>query len=460
MLSAFEINSLNKNTAIHFVGIGGISMSGLAEIMLSRGFKVTGSDWKKTHITDKLEKLGATVFEGQKYENVKNAGLVVYTAAAKQDNPEIIAAKENGITLLNRAEFLGALMKEYSQAIGIAGTHGKTTTTSILTHALLKAGTDATVSIGGELNLIGGNVRAGKSEYFLTEACEYTNSFLSFFPKIAVITNIEEDHLDFFSGIEEIRESFLNFALLTKDKGCVIACGDDENVKLALSGHGLNLHYYGLSDDMEYTATNIKYTNGLPSFDVVKDGTFLTHITLSVPGEHNIKNALASVAVCCELGLDLDKCAEGIAEFYGTKRRFEKKGTLGGALIMDDYAHHPTEISATISAAKGMNPQRLRIVFQPHTYSRTKTLWNDFVSCFDGTDELILTDIYPAREVFDGVTKSEDLAADIKKRGINVKFISSFDDICTYLKNTAADGDLIFSMGAGDVVRIADTIAE
>ena len=457
-MSIININSLNKNSVIHFVGIGGISMSGLAEIMLSRGFKVTGSDWKKTHITDRLEKLGAIVYEGQRSENIGAATLVVYTAAAKEDNPELEAAKEASIPILNRADFLGSLMKEYPVAIGVAGTHGKTTTTSILAHAMLKAGTDATVSIGGELDLIGGNVRAGNSSYFLTEACEYTNSFLSFFPKIAVITNIEEDHLDFFKDIEEIRESFLKFAMLTKGKGDVIACGDDENIRIALEDKELNLIYYGLGDNCEYTAKNIVYKNGLPSFDVVRSGNVITKIKLSVPGEHNIKNALASIAVCCELGLDLNICSEGISEFYGTKRRFEKKGTLNGAVIMDDYAHHPTEIKATIEAAKKLEKSKIKVIFQPHTYSRTRTLWDDFVNCFDGVDELILTEIYPAREVFDGITKSEDLAEDIKKHGINVKFMDSFDKICTYISETSAEGDVIFTMGAGDVVKIAETL--
>ena len=459
IMSTIDIKSLDKNASIHFVGIGGISMSGIAEIMLKRGFKVSGSDRSKTHITDRLEKLGAVVYEGQRAENVNGASLVVYTAAVKSDNPELTAAKEASVPTMNRAEFLGSLMKEYPEAIGIAGTHGKTTTTSILTHALLKAGTDATVSIGGELDLIGGNVRAGNSSYFLTEACEYTNSFLSFFPKIAVITNIEEDHLDFFKNIEEIRESFLKFALLTKGKGAVIACGDDENIKLALEGHGLNLHYYGLSEDAEYTAANIVYSDGLPSFDVLKNGIVITHIDLSVPGEHNIKNALASIAVCVELGLDLDVCAEGISEFYGTKRRFERKGTLNGAVLMDDYAHHPTEIKATIEAAKRLKKSKIRVVFQPHTYSRTRTLWNDFVKCFDGVDELILADIYPAREVFDGVTKSENLANDIKEHGTNVIYIDSFDKIISYLNATASENELIFTMGAGDVVKIAEVLA-
>ncbi len=459
-MSSFSLSQLNTNSHIHFVGIGGISMSGLAEIMLKRGFKVSGSDRQKSHITDKLEKSGAAVFEGHLGENVKGADLVVYTAAAKADNPEIVTAKENGVTLLNRAEFLGALMKEYPNTICVAGTHGKTTTTSILTHALLKADTDATVSIGGELDLIGGNIRAGGNDYFLTEACEYTNSFLNFYPTVAIITNIEEDHLDFFSGLDEIIESFRKFALLTKDVGLVVACGDDENVHRALDGTDCDTHYYGIDKSNEYYADNITFTAGYPEFDVIKDGKVLSHLSLKVPGNHNIQNAVATIAVCDLLGLDIPVCADGICEFSGTHRRFEKKGTLNGATVIDDYAHHPTEIKATLSAASKFEHKKLWCVFQPHTYSRTRTLWNEFVESFDLADELIITHIYAAREVFDGVTKPENLAADIAKRGVKVRFVEKFDDIENLLKQEVSTGDVVFTMGAGNVVDLANSICK
>lgn len=459
-MSKFELSQLNQNAHIHFVGIGGISMSGLAEIMRRRGFEVSGSDWKKSPITDKLESLGVTVFEGQRAENIQGADLVVYTAAAKADNEELVAAKEQGILTLNRAEFLGALMKEYPNTVCIAGTHGKTTTTSILAHALLKAGTDATISIGGSLDLIGGNIRAGGNNYFLTEACEYTNSFLSFFPTIAVITNIEEDHLDFFSGLEEIKDSFRKFACLTKDVGSVIACGDDENVRSAMSNTELDLHFYGLGKNNEYYADNISYRAGYPEFDVFKGGKFLVHLSMNVPGEHNIKNAVASIAVCDLLALDLDICTKGICEFSGTHRRFEKKGIVNGATVIDDYAHHPTEIKATLTAAQRFERNKLWCVFQPHTYSRTRTLWNEFVESFDNVDELIITHIYAAREVFDGVTKPENLVADIAGRGVKARYIESFEEIERVLKNELSDGDVLFIMGAGNVVDIADDLCK
>ena len=456
----FTLSQLPDSAHIHFVGIGGISMSGLAEIMLKRGFKVTGSDRQKSHITDKLERIGATVFEGHNSSNIAGADLVVFTAAAKEDNPELVAAKEQDVLCLNRAEFLGALMREYHNVICVAGTHGKTTTTSILAHALLKADTDATVSIGGELDLIKGNIRAGGEGYFLAEACEYTNSFLNFCPTVAVITNIEADHLDFFSSLDEIIESFRKFALLTKNCGSVIACGDDENVKKALAGIDTDVHYYGISKDNEYYADNITYSNGFPSFDVYKSTEKLMRITLSVPGNHNILNSVATVAVCDILGLDIDICTSGISEFKGTHRRFEIKGTVNGATVIDDYAHHPTEIKATLSAAQKFERNKLWCVFQPHTYSRTRTLWDDFLECFDGVDELIITDIYAAREIFDGVTTSEKLAADIKDKGINVRYIKTFDEIEAYLKKELSDGDIVFTMGAGDVVKIGENICK
>ena len=456
----FSLSQLRPGAHIHFVGIGGISMSGLAEIMLKRGFIISGSDRNKSHITDKLENNGAKIFEGHNFSNIIGADLVVYTAAAKNDNPELVAAAAKNILTLNRAEFLGALMKEYQSVICVAGTHGKTTTTSILAHALLKADTDATVSIGGELDLIKGNIRAGGDKYFLAEACEYTNSFHNFCPTVAVITNIEADHLDFFSSLDEIIESFKKFAMLTKNCGTVIACGDDANVRKSLKDTDTDVHYYGLSKENEYYADNIKFSKGFPEFDVFKLGEKLAHLTISVPGEHNILNSVATVAVCDILGLDINTCASGIAEFKGTHRRFEIKGTLNGGTIIDDYAHHPTEIKATLHAAQKFERNKLWCVFQPHTYSRTRTLWNDFLSCFDGVDELIITDIYAAREVFDGVTTSEKLADAIKSRGINVRYIKTFDEIESVLKNEVSDGDIVFTMGAGNVVKIGENICK
>lgn len=457
-MQSFEINKLTKNSHIHFIGIGGISMSGLAHIAIADGYKVTGSDRTKTPITDNLESEGAVVFEGHDAKNIQGADLIVHTAAVKMDNPEMAAAVENNIQLIDRAEFLGALMKGYKNAVGVAGTHGKTTTTSMLAHALIHADTDPTISVGGELDLIDGNIRCGKSDMFVTEACEYTNSFLKFHPTIALITNIEEDHLDFFTGIEMIRESFRAYAELTRGVGSVVVYGEDENIKTALKDSGLDIITYGLGEDNDYYAKDIVYHAGYPTFNIYYKGEFLTTASLNVTGDHNILNSLATIAVCRLLGIDAKIAAKGIETFRGTHRRFEKKGIINDAVIIDDYAHHPTEIRMTLKAAKAFTPKRVRCIFQPHTYSRTRTLWNDFLTAFDDADELILTHIYAAREEYDGKTDPDRLAKEIYERGIDAKYMESFEEIESYIKETAEPGDIIFTMGAGDVTEISDNL--
>lgn len=459
------MKDLREGAGIHFVGIGGVSMSGLAQLAINRGFRVTGSDWTKSAVTEKLEALGADIVYGRGALNekgIENASLVVYTAAAKADNPELIAARERGVRTADRAEFLGAVMKEFPRAVGVSGTHGKTTATGMIAHALIGAGEDPTVSIGGELDVIGGNFRCGKGDCFVTEACEYTNSFLKFYPTIALITNIEEDHLDFFSGIEEIRESFLRFASLTRGKGRVIAMADDENVKKVIARcEGLNVITYGMNPENDFYPENLIYHAGFPSFDVMKRGEKLCSLSLGVPGEHNVLNAIAAAAVCDALGVDAAAAAKGINAFKGTHRRFEKKGFLNGAVVIDDYAHHPTEIKATLKAAKRFPHNKIWCVFQPHTYSRTRTLWNEFVGAFDDADMLIMTHIYAAREQFDGITKPERLAEEINKtRGADAIYIESFEDIAYYLRNHVCEGDIVFTMGAGDVTEIGKMLTE
>ncbi len=454
-MKRFELSELKNGAHIHFIGIGGISMSGLADIMLEAGYKVTGSDRSSSDITKKLEKKGAKVFLGHAAENIAGADLVVHTSAVHEDNPEMAAALSEKKRRIDRAEFLGAVMKGYKNAIGVSGTHGKTTTTSMLAHALIYAEKDPTVSVGGELDIIGGNIKAGKSEYFLTEACEYTNSFLKFFPHVAVITNIEEDHLDFFKDIDDIVESFRKFALLTKDEGYVVAWGEDPEIRRALSGTGCNIIYYGLTPDAEIHPENLIYKSGYPEFDVVRAGKKLCHIRLSVPGEHNVLNALASVAVCAVYGIDAEIAAKGVETYKGTHRRFEKMGELNGSNVIADYAHHPTEIRATLSTAAKFGAKKIWCVFQPHTYSRTKTLWQDFLTCFADADELILADIFAAREKPDGVTTSARLAEEISRKGKSTRFIDSFDGIAEFLKENVGDGEMVFLMGAGDVIDIS-----
>ncbi|MDO5397694.1 MAG: UDP-N-acetylmuramate--L-alanine ligase [bacterium] len=454
-MARLNISDLPSGAAIHFIGIGGISMSGMAQVALTKGFKVTGSDRTESAITDKLAARGAVIHIGHSAENVHGAELVVHTAAVHEDNPEMKEAHRLGIRLVDRAEFLGAVMKEYSHAVGVSGTHGKTTTTGMLAHALMYADTDPTISIGGELDLIDGNIRCGHGDCFVTEACEYTNSFLKFFPTIALITNIEEDHLDFFSGIEEIRNSFRKFAELTRGKGSVVAMWDDDNVRKTLeNAEGLDIITYGMSDSYDYYPADIEYKAGFPSYDVMHKGKKVCRLELNVPGEHNVLNSLAAVAVCTLMEIEPETAARGIETFKGTHRRFERRGTINEAIVIDDYAHHPTEIKATLTAAKAFPHSRIITIFQPHTYSRTRTLWDEFVRAFDDTDELIITHIYAAREVFDGITRPENLAAEIKSRGVNAVYIEEFDDIVNKIQSEARKGDIIFTMGAGDVTEI------
>lgn len=454
-MTRLNISDIANGATIHFIGIGGISMSGLAQVALRRGFKITGSDRSESEITKKLTGLGACVYIGHEGKNVNGASLVVHTAAVHDDNPEMIEARAQGIRLVDRAEFLGAIMKEFTHAVGVSGTHGKTTTTGMLAHALIHAETDPTISIGGELDLINGNICCGEGDCFVTEACEYTNSFLKFYPTIALITNIEEDHLDFFSGIDEICESFRRFALLTEGKGKVVAMWDDVNVRKALEGcDGLDIIRYGMSSDCDYYPANMTVSAGYPAYDVMHKGEKICHISLNVPGNHNVLNSLATIAVCRALGVDTEKAAKGIETFRGTHRRFEKRGMLNGAIVIDDYAHHPTEIRATLKAAKEFPHNKIRCIFQPHTYSRTRTLWNEFVEAFDDADELIMTHIYAARETFDGITRPDKLVEEIAARGVSAVYIEEFADIVNAIRESAQEGDIIFTMGAGDVTEI------
>ena len=339
--------------AVHFIGIGGISMSGLAEILLEEGFHISGSDAKESALTDALEKKGARIYYGQRASNISDStDVVVYTAAIHPDNPEFARAKELGIPMLTRAELLGQIMRNYDTPIAVAGTHGKTTTTSMLSHILLKGDCDPTISVGGILPAIGGNIRVGQSETFLTEACEYTNSFLSFFPKISIILNMDADHLDFFKDIDDIRRSFRRFAELLPADGTLIINADTPEYQSITEGLSCQVITYGLENNADYTASDITYDEfGHASFNVRYKGSDLGRCSLKVPGSHNVSNALSAVAAGRLLNLSWEVIAEGLLSFTGTDRRFQYKGTVGGVTIIDDYAHHPTEIEATLKAA-------------------------------------------------------------------------------------------------------------
>ncbi len=450
----------NKPINIHFIGIGGISMSGLAEILLDRGFKISGSDKQKSALTQKLEDNGALIFYGQKAENIsKDYNLVVYTAAIHPDNPEYTRAKELGIPLMTRAELLGQMMLNYQSSIAVSGTHGKTTTTSMLAHILLAADTDPTVSVGGILPIIDGNIRIGASKYFLTEACEYTNSFLHFNPTIGIILNIEEDHLDFFTDINDIRHSFRKFAELLPNDGTLIINADIENTEYITSGLGCNIMSYSADKPADLTASDISFNEfAIPSFNAIYKGTSLGRFELKVPGKHNISNALAAIAAAIVLKLDISKIANGLSAFTGTDRRFQFKGKVNGASIVDDYAHHPTEIKATLSTALKCPHKKLWVIFQPHTYSRTKAFFNDFVDALSSADEVILAEIYAAREQNTFGVYSKDIADCISKKGTKASYFPTFKEIIDYIKPKLSKGDLVLTMGAGNVTTIGDDL--
>ncbi len=452
----------HKPIRIYFIGIGGISMSGLAEILLSEGFTVSGSDRAPSDLTCMLEDRGVNVFYGQKKENLtKDIDLVVYTAAIKSDNPELLAAHKLNIPMLTRAELLGQMMKNYETPVAVSGTHGKTTTTSMISQILLSAEADPTLSIGGIYRPIGGNIRVGASELFVTEACEYTNSFLSFFPKIGIILNIEEDHLDFFKDLADIRNSFHRFAQLLPADGTLIINGDIERCEELTEGLSCKVITYGLSSGSDYSASQVTYDeSGFPSFILSRQSGGERKFSLRVHGDHNILNALAAIALADLLGLSDEVIHAGLAAFTGTDRRFEYKGQVNGVNIIDDYAHHPTEIRATLSAAAQYPHRRLWCVFQPHTYTRTKAFLEEFASALSLADEIILADIYAAREKDTLGISSETLQEKIRSLGHSCHYFPTFEAIENYLLKNCTKDDLLITMGAGDVVKVGENLLQ
>lgn len=443
---------------IHFVGIGGISMSGLAEILLNFGYKISGSDLKTSNITQKLEALGAKVYPCHSEDNIDNPDLVVYTAAVKGSNPELVKAKRLNIPTIDRAELLGQVMKKYPFSIAISGTHGKTTTTSMVTMIMLESCLNPTVHIGGELEAIGGNTKTGGNDYFITEACEYVESFLKFHPFLAVVLNVEADHLDYYKDLEHIKEAFRKFVSLIPQNGFLVVCADDPNALHLLDTVSCTKITYGInSGDAAWSARDIAFDDmGCASFTLLKNKEAFGKIKLSVPGIHNVSNALAAIAACHTLGCDIDSIREGLYKFTGTHRRFEYKGTVDGIKVIDDYAHHPSEIEATLNAAKNCAGSKIWCVFQPHTYTRTKFLLKEFSTAFANADEVILSDIYAAREIDTGEIHSSVLADMINSKGQHAVYLSGFDAIVNHLSENASPGDLIITMGAGDIYKVGE----
>ena len=446
--------------SVYFIGIGGISMSGLAEVLLSRHFKVSGSDMKQSPLTKSLEEKGATIHYGQRGENITDdIDLIVYTAAIAQDNPEWIAMTEKNIPSISRAQLLGEIMRNYELPIAISGTHGKTTTTSMISEILLQADLDPTVSVGGILKSIDSNIRVGHSKYFVTEACEYTNSFLSFFPKISIILNVEEDHLDFFKDIDDIRNSFHHFAELLPSDGALIINHEIPDLSAIVEGIKCPYITYGFDSSCDYYADEITY-------DKFARATFTLHskshpdcqVTLAVPGRHNVSNAMAALALADLAGIPRELSLEALKGFYGTDRRFEKKGEIAGITIIDDYAHHPTEIEATLNAAANYPHKDIWCVFQPHTYTRTKAFLSDFATVLSQADHVVLADIYAAREKNTIGIHATDLQKAIQKLGTDCYYFPSFDEIENFLLESCTQGDLLITMGAGDIVTVGEKL--
>ena len=431
-------------------------MSSLADISLRRGFRVGGSDRAPSPLTDRLISHGIDINFSHESENINGYDAVVYTVAISPDNPEYAAALERGIPCISRADFLGYVMTGYRRRIGVSGMHGKSTCTSMCAETFIDAGVSPTVLSGAELERMGGAYTVGEGEDFIFEACEYMDSFLVFNPTVAVILNVEMDHVDYFHSLEQVRSSFAKYAALTGSDGYAVANMDDENVRLSLANYGGTLVSFGIDgDSLDFKATNISCKRGRYSFDILKSGVFFCHVDLSVTGYHNVYNALACAAAADVCGISPLDISRGLAAFRGAKRRMELRTTIDGADIYEDYGHHPTEISATLGGARGLAENRLVCVFQPHTYSRTKALFDDFSRAFDAADKVLLCDIYAAREIDDGSVSSALLADAIGERAT---YCGDIESTARALRSELREGDLAIVMGAGDIYKVFDVL--
>lgn len=453
-MSDFE-NYMSPGRRGHLVGIGGVSMSSLAEVLFDMGLNISGSDNQESRNVSNLRQLGISISIGHDAANITDdIEFVVRTAAARDDNPEIVAAREKKIPVFERTEAWGTISKDYDNALCISGTHGKTTTTSMCTHILMAAEKDPTVMLGGTLPLLNAGHRNGRGNTIIMEACEYYNSFLSFFPTVAVVLNIEADHLDFFKDLEEVKRSFRIFASKVPDEGYIVANRDDKNTMDALAGLDRRMLTFGMSDEADVYAKNIKYKGTNTTFDIYYKGRLFTDVTLHVPGVHNVKNALAATAASICLGIRPNAVKYGLAGFNGAGRRFEYKGKFNGADVYDDYAHHPGELKALLDTIETLRYKRTIIVFQPHTYSRTAALFDDFVEQLKRADVLLLAEIFAAREKNTIGISSSAFAEKIH----GSTFYSSFESLENALRAIASPGDVIFTVGAGDVYKIGESL--
>lgn len=440
--------------SIFFIGIGGVNMSSLAHISLLRGYRVGGSDRTRTAVTEALEQKGIRIHYSHDAANIESYDAVVYTVAISEDNPEHLRAREKRIPTISRSDFMGYLMTGYHNRIGISGMHGKSTCTSMCAEIFMQAGVDPTVLSGASMKSMGGAFRVGSDKHFIFEACEYMDSFLDFYPTIAVILNVEMDHVDYFESIEHIHRSFARFAAKTTAGGCALYNADDRHTARVIVRpeiRGVRLLGFSTKDaNAPFYAANITLDHGRPSFDMMVEGQLFCHVALAVPGRHNVYNALASAAAAYLCGIDGASVARGLAAFRGADRRMEYKGTFCGADVYDDYGHHPTEVARTLEGVAEMGYDRVICVFQPHTYSRTAGLFREFTEAFVHADMAIIADIYAAREQDTGMVSAAGLAAAID----GGCYVGDFKRIVTFLRRELKEGDVLVVMGAGDIYKM------
>lgn len=454
-MKSSKIDSLNSIKSIYFIGIGGSGMFPLASILHEKGFIISGSDIYESDTLEKVRKLGIKVNTEQVRENISGQDLVVFSAAIKETNPEIIAAKEQNIPIIERSVMLGIIFKKYKNSVGVSGTHGKTTTTSMITSVLIDAQKSPTAVIGATLKKINGNSCVGKSDIIVGEACEYVDSFLQLYPSISVITNVEADHLDYFKTFENVKKSFHQFASQTTDY--VVVNGDDESALECAQNIDAKVITYGLSESNEYFAKNITYNNlQHADFDVFHNNEKITHLSLKVTGKHNVYNSLAALATCEKLGVSINDIKSSLENFTGAHRRFEFLGKINGVTVVDDFAHHPTELATTLESTAKMGFKTVWAVFQPHTFSRTAMFLDDFVKALSNADKVIVSEILPVRE-----TNTYNIyAEDIVNKMSNAKYIKDFEGISDYVCENAKDGDLIITLGGGNVYKCANMIVQ
>lgn len=445
---------------VHFIGIGGISMSGIAALLLNKGYNVSGSDRSMSDIVKNLENHGAKIYIGQSKNNINNPDLVIYTDAILDDNEELIAARNLDVPVVSRGIFLGALMRNYENSIAISGSHGKSTTTSMISKILLNSKENPTVLLGGELEDLEGNVHVGDEKFLVTEACEYKGNIRYYYPQTLIVLNIDQDHLDYYKNLDHIVDTFKEYLRNQDENSITISNLNEANNRLIFdSVQGRLITYAQENDEADYVAKNIKFNEiGRPNFDLkMKDGS-IEHFELGVIGRHNINNAMASIIATYENGIDIETIRKNIKAYKGLNRRMQILGHVNDATIMTDYGHHPSEIDVTLKALREHTDGKLVCIWQPHTYSRTKTLFNDFLKCFDGADEVVVTDIYAAREKFDPTIHSKDVVDALVKKGVNAKYLGTFEEARDYVYQIAKPSDLIITTGCGNPDVLAKMI--